>query len=294
MILRFILATLSFCLVGILVFFIFYTFPQKGLIEEHNSYLRVVSLAPSFSETVEKLGQSYRLVGITTNCNIKESEKIAKIGSFAQINLEAILSLKPDLVLAVPHVLAQPILKKIAEHNIEIFAHQPDSIKDIEEIISVLGTKFNVKKTSEILIEKIRGSIQEARNTLANNIDFEQKNKFILAISSTPFVVASSASFPSEILEQIGFANLVKTKIPVWPIWPIENIITMPPDLIIFSEGEDSLIRYQNLINQLSKTSHNIKLITPKNNIFSSPSPKIIKDIKHFVELIKQENNHAI
>jgi iron complex transport system substrate-binding protein len=259
-----------------------------------NPYIRVVSLAPSFSETMKSLGQTHRLVGVSTDCDKKVFKNIKKIGSFAQINIEAILELKPDLVLAVPHVLAKPILKKLAKHNIEIFAHQPDTIEDIETITRLLAKKFNVNNLGDLVINDIHNSIINAKKDIELLQDNKAKKKFLMTISASPLVVAGKNSFPSQVLEKLGFINSVTMENVAWPIWPLEQILLNPPDIIVFSTGEQNFFQYQHLLNKIHEKTGNIAIIASSKDIFSSPSPKIIKDIKKFTNLIKKEYNRAI
>src|SRR5690606_11731178 len=63
---------------------------------------RIVSTAPSVTETLFALGLGERVVGITTYCNYPDAAKNkTRIGTYLQPNLEVILSLKPDLVIVV-------------------------------------------------------------------------------------------------------------------------------------------------------------------------------------------------
>src|SRR5712671_4678591 len=61
---------------------------------------RVVSTAPSFTETIYAIGAGDRVVGVSVHCHFpKEVENVPKVGSYLQPNIEAIVRLKPDLVL---------------------------------------------------------------------------------------------------------------------------------------------------------------------------------------------------
>ena len=255
-------------------------------------YNRVVSLAPSFSETMKSLELTDKLVGVTVNCEDREFEKIAKVGSFAQINLEAVLALKPDLVLAVPHVLVTPILQKLSENNIEIFAQQPDTLHDIKSIISVLSTKFMIKNKGQKIINDLDYSINNVKNDL-QNLQINKKNRFIFAISANPLVIAGKNSFSSQILEEAGLNNVASNTI-AWPIWSIEKLIADPPDIIIFSANQENFFYYQHLINKVAQKKSDLKIITLKKYLFSSPSPKIIQDIDKFKKLILKEYTRAI
>ncbi|HXW60184.1 MAG TPA: ABC transporter substrate-binding protein, partial [Myxococcota bacterium] len=65
---------------------------------EPQDFKRIVSLAPSYTDVIEALGQGDRLVGITAHCRASGKKSI---GTFADANFEAIMELKPDLILAV-------------------------------------------------------------------------------------------------------------------------------------------------------------------------------------------------
>lgn len=257
------------------------------------SYNRVISLAPSFSETMKSLGLVNKLVGVTINCEDKEFEKISKIGSFAQINLEAILALNPDLVLAVPHALVTPILQKLSQHNIEIFAQQPDTLEDIKNITLTLAKKFMTETKGKKIINDIDNALDTIKYEFKNFQD-KDKNKFIFAVSASPLVIAGKNSFSSQILEKTGLNNIASNNSLAWPIWSIEQIILNPPDIIIFSANQENFFQYQYLVNKIAKKNPHIKIITPKKYLFSSPSPKIINDIDTFKKLIIKEYNRAI
>src|SRR5262249_1764887 len=64
--------------------------------------LRLVSLAPSVTETIFALGYGGRLVGVTTYCDYPpDAKKIAKVGDFMNPSLEAVAAKRPDLVIGV-------------------------------------------------------------------------------------------------------------------------------------------------------------------------------------------------
>lgn len=280
--------TILLFLLGIFLGLEFYA--QRALTIPPKPYLRIVSLAPSFCETLEALGESHRLIGITVHSQIRGAEKIAKIGSFAQPNLEAIISLSPDLVLAVPHVMATNTIKELRNNNIEVFSHQPNSIEDIKYIILELAKKFNIKQKGHDLIDKLDKSILEAKKALPKEGDGNNlRNKTILiAVSHSPLVVAGKNTFSSQIIESLGLKNLSQDSKVSWPIWPLEKLLSDPPDFFLLSQGLLGLGHFQELFKSLDLKNYQSMLLVPKESIFFSPSPNLLKDIKIFSELIKQ------
>lgn len=131
-------------------------------------YTRIVSLAPSYTEVVDALGQSDRLVGVTSHCHLKG---ISQIGTFQDANFEVIMALKPDLILAVPHVMAQKLLKMLEEQNIAVFAMQPDSLADIkkinEEVARLLGVLPLGQKLNDELFQALKNADLRLKKALS-------------------------------------------------------------------------------------------------------------------------------
>jgi iron complex transport system substrate-binding protein len=251
------------------------------------NYQRVIALAPSMSETIEALGQAHRLVGVTTHCRSKAVLHLPKIGSFAEPNFEAIMALNPDLVVAVPHVMAKRILERLSENNVEVFAHQPDSLDDIRFIVTQLAEIFNVKNQGIKLNEKINQALVIAREQI-NSASSGQKTTALIAVSTTPFVVAGKNTFPSQIIGELGFYNLASSEAVPWPIWPLENLLTSPPQVLILSSDEHRL-GFLRITTSLGIKPHTIRVLVPKRPIFNSPSPAIIEDIAHLTTLLASD-----
>lgn len=263
--------------------------PVNKINTHKNSYQRIVSLAPSFCETLEALEEDHRLVGVTINSQIERAKNLNKIGSFAQPNLEAILSLNPDLVLAVPHVLARPIINALKENNIEIFSYQPDSLKDIKYIINNLSKKFNNPKKGQELIERMDRVIMKEKENLKPYLEKLFNKTALIAVSPSPLVVAGKNTFASQIIEHLGLKNESDNKNVPWPIWPIEKLLKDPPKFFIIAQGTDAMGSYKEILNSFFNENFREILIIPKKSIFSMPSPKVIYDIKYFSKLLQNK-----
>ncbi len=264
----------------------FYAQTDPLLPKKNPHYERIVAMAPSYCETVAALGQAHRLVGVTSHCELDLVKDVPRVGSFSDANFEVILSLKPDLVLAVPHVFATENLRRLKENGIEIFAHQPDSLSDIRFINQELGEKLGISEQGLLLNQRLDEALAQAK---AQNWSGKQNRPTILlAIADAPFVVAGANTFIAEIMEAMGFSNLASNPRTAWPIWPLEKLISAPPDVFVMLEGVEKMNAYQRLFRSLNLDLHNFgpTLIVPERPLFFSPSPAIIEDIKYFSHLL--------
>lgn len=232
---------------------------------------RVVALAPSYCETLVSLRLEHLLVGVSNYCEGEKYAKIPKIGSFQDPNFEAIIALKPDLVLAVAHPMVKNLLELLEAQGIEVIAKNPDSLKEIYEITMLVAEKFNVKKQGERVVSDLKLSLEKARGKRS------QEKTFLIAFSPSPLVVAGKNSYPSEVFEAMGFKNMAEKNI-AWASWPLESLIKNPPDILLLADGHENQRLYEDLFLKL-KVKPNF--IAPKRAIFSSPSPKLTDDINY-------------
>lgn len=259
---------------------------SKNETTKKNPYQRIVALAPSYCETIVALKESHRLVGVTTHCNLDEVKNLKRVGSFADSNLEIILSLKPDLVLAVPHPLAHNNLQILKQNGIEVFAHQPDSLNDIRYINEKLAEKLGIPQQGLLLNRRLDQALEKAKAIVLSHPLV--RPSALIAIAHSPLVVAGAHTFMAEIVEVMGFSNVATHRHTSWPIWPLENLISNPPDYFIVIEGVDNVHSYQRLLRSLGLDLFNFGpiLILPKRPLFFSPSPAIIEDIEYFSNLL--------
>ena len=100
---------------------------------------RIVSLAPSHTEILFALGLGDRIVGVTRYCNYpEEAKEKEKIGGFATPDLEKIIALKPDLILA-KGTLQKSLVTKLEERGQTVFWIYPHTVSDILESFERIG-----------------------------------------------------------------------------------------------------------------------------------------------------------
>lgn len=268
-------------------FLIFPSIEKKQPLSPTKSYQRIVSLAPSYTEVVEALGQSHRLVGVTTQCHLKN---ITQIGNFAQANFEAIIALKPDLVLAVPHVMASSVIKMLHEQNIMVFAKQPDSLADIKNINEEVALMLDVPDIGKELNYNLDKALEDAKLFLKDKLLSLKNKNILIAVSPKPFVVAGAHTFAGEIIEACGFNNMASESLGPWPVWSLEALMLKPPKLLILAQGSEHSDSYQKLFRSLNIdiSALNMTLVVPKLAIFNSPSSRLIEDTKLLVASLNE------
>lgn len=145
---------------------------------------QIVALAPSISETICALGAAELLVGVTDYCNHpKHCQILPKIGGFTTPDIDKILALDPDLILATTlHM--EDKLAVFKEHKIKVIRIEAKQLLDSPETIIQIGKAINMEEKAQKLAQKIQlriDAILEKAKTI------NKKVKVCYLCTSTPF-----------------------------------------------------------------------------------------------------------
>jgi len=150
---------------------------------------RVVTLAPSLSEIVLALGARDRLVGVTRFDDDPRTEKLPRIGGYNDPQPEAVLAVKPDLVLAEPSPENRGPVETLARLGIPVEAFPLATVANIEDAVAAIAGLLGIPERGRAL----RESLEQARALLVFGLD--------------PLVVAGPNGFAGELLEDAGGEN---------------------------------------------------------------------------------------
>ncbi len=191
---------------------------------------RIVSLAPSNTENLFALGLGDKIIGVTDYCNYPpEALNKTKIGGFTTINIEKILELNPDLVVAA-YGNGQQNVETMKNLGLTVVAFNPKSIKDIEKDILILGKITGKEEKAKEIIDFMEKKVNESRN------EFKKKPKVMHILWHDPIWVSGSDTFINEIIGIAGGENAF-SDLKGWKIVSKEDIISRSPEVILVSSG---------------------------------------------------------
>ncbi len=230
-----------------------------------NSYaLRIVSLSPSTTEILFKLGLGGDIVGDTLFSNYpKEAKNITKVGSYVRPNLEKILELKPDYVIGMKEGMNKSVQNKLNELGIKNRFYASRNVSDIVFMIKDIAKIFHKNPNAVVAkIEKYYKKFPPVKKT------------GIFVVSVQPLIVATCNTFVNSILRCAGIRNIVKDKALEFIIIDKEYIIKKQPDYIIVSLGVKKQIE---MARSFIKRFHlKSKLLIVDPNIYNRPSYRIV------------------
>lgn len=192
--------------------------------------LRIISLKPNITEILFALGVGKKVVGVTTWCDYpKEALEVTKVANYLRPSVEAVLGLKPDLVVVSEENGDRQTIDQIRLTGIKIlllnFNSVPLTLESIKKLGAVVGAE---KKADEITTAIVASASKFA--TIG-----EYKPTIAMLVGAKPLVVAGPSSFVGELITLAGGENAFKMKQPAYPQIDMEKFTAAKPDIIIFA-----------------------------------------------------------
>jgi iron complex transport system substrate-binding protein len=190
---------------------------------------RIVSLLPSLTETVCELGQCQRLVGVDRYSNFPNSVRtLPQVGGGLDPSIEAIVALKPDVVLMASSSRGAERLRSLGLVVVEL---EPKTHADVRRVIEVLGVMLAVPEAQRLWRE-----IDTAMSVAAASVPKSAKNaKVYFEVNSAPYA-AGEASFIGETLTRLGVKNIVPASLGAFPKINPEFVVRANPDFIMVGD----------------------------------------------------------
>lgn len=251
---------------------------------------RIVSLAPHITEILFELGLGDEIVGVTdfSNYPLKETATVEKVGSYVLPNLEKIISLNPDLVIATADGNPKDKVEKIASLGISVYVISPKTIEDIAGNLKKLGLVTGKKEEGE----KSSKKFLEDYGKIKESIEGNARLKVFFQLGTTALYTVNEDTFIDKLINDAGGVNIAAGEPIRYPAFSIEAILKEDPDVIIISlmhfddnSANDFWQRYPTL-----KAVKNNDICRVNPDITNRPSHRILLGLKAIRQCITGEN----
>ena len=187
---------------------------------------RIVSVLPSLTETVCELGQCHRLVGVDRYSNHPASVRaLPQVGGGIDPNIEAIVALKPDVVLMAT---SSRGVQRLESLGVKVLAMEPKSSADAQRVMGKLGQLLEVPDA-----ERIWRAIDAGVSAAAQSLPPGAKGLRVYYEVSAGGYAAGTKSFIGEMMARLGLQNVVTPAMGPFPRVNPEYVVRTNPDLIM-------------------------------------------------------------
>ncbi len=191
---------------------------------------RIVSLAPSLTELTCALGLEQNLVGITTFCDRPASVKgKTTVGGPSNPSLEAVLQLKPDIVLLDEEGIGPVLSRRLKRLGIRTATLHGSRLAKLPAAIRKLGQELEVPAQAEQLAREIELASQPTGGRKAV--------RTLFAIWPDPMIAAGPNSMLDDVMQVSSMQNIAGDARSPYPRLSLESIVSRNPQLIIIGQG---------------------------------------------------------
>lgn len=247
---------------------------------------RIISLAPSVTEILFAVGLDAEIVGVTTFCDYPPQAKSKpKIGSSIP-NLEAVLGLKPDLVIGNQDFIRPDVLAKLDQLGVPVFLLAPKTIEDILGHIITVGRLAGHEKDARFVVDGMRERLVEIRHRMAS----VRRVRVFYVVNTDPLISVGPASFIHQMLQEAGGDNIAARATAAYPKVSLEEVIRKDPEVIIFPVGTTEGIpeaeqQQWRKWKGLSAVSQD-RLYQVKAELVNRPGPRVIDGVQLLASLL--------
>jgi len=193
---------------------------------------RVVSLAPSITETICAVGACDNLIGVTDYCNVPaEVRTKAHVGGLINPSIEAIVNLRPDLVVVTPEGNVKESFSQLERVGTTVFVSNPRSVAGIYKSIRDIGQLTGREESADSLVR----SMMERADRLRGSAD--HRPRVLLAVALQPLIVVGRGTFLAEMIDLAGGDNIARESELTYPPWSREQVLASDPEVIILTSG---------------------------------------------------------
>ena len=194
---------------------------------------RIVSLLPSLTESVCGLGQCQRLVGVDRYSNYPASVRaLPQVGGGMDPNIEAIVALRPDVVLVSSKSRSTERLESL---GLRVVALETKTHADVRRVLRVLGGLLDVPDAQGA--DRLWRDIDSAVFAAAQSLSADARNLRVFFEVGQGQYGAGEASFIGETLSRLGAKNVIPAKLGAFPKLSPEFIVRANPDVIFSSNA---------------------------------------------------------
>ncbi|MBI5764536.1 MAG: ABC transporter substrate-binding protein [Planctomycetes bacterium] len=261
---------------------------------------RIICIAPNATEMIGALGQADRLVGVSTFCLWPpEVKSLPRIGGLFDASAEAILKLKPDLIIL--RGANRGVEQICRDGNIRLYRDKTERFDDItrtlDELAAILGCPEKARE--------VRDTMNARLDTISRAVAGKPRPRVFITLARRPdslgdLMTGSKLSFIHEVITRAGGENVFATMSMDYPRVSLEAILAAKPDVILEAMPEtpesDSLLR--SVREQWARVgpipavrSNRIHILHDENCLI--PSPRIVDVIERIAHLLHPEADLA-
>jgi iron complex transport system substrate-binding protein len=236
---------------------------------------RIISLAPHLTEMAYAVGAGEQLVGVVSHSDYPPAaQTLPNIGGYHQPDMEKLLTLKPDLVLAWRSGASPAVLDTLQRFGIKVWISRGEHLADIPDELRGIGLLSGHQAEGEQQAENLTRELNALTQARAN----VRPVRGFYQIWPQPLITVSDGHFISEAMRHCGIENIVGANGNLTPTWSIEAVLRARPEMILTSPPARDFKQWERWP-ELPAVKNNALIILPP-DVLMRPAPRMLEGIR--------------
>jgi iron complex transport system substrate-binding protein len=241
---------------------------------------RIISLAPNITEILFALGLGDRVAAVTSYCDFPaEAKAKEKIGDTLHPNLERIIALKPDLVLATTASQLEDLMRKLDQLAVPVYVTNPRTVRETVASIRRIGEATGASARAA----EIADDMERRISAVEMRVKGLPAPRALYVLQTSPLITAGRNTFINDLIRIAGGQSISGDETADYPQFSRETVIARAPEVIIApsSHGKE-YVREEDLRRDFSATpavrSNRIVAVNP--DWVDRPGPRIVDGLE--------------
>ena len=251
--------------------------------------MRVISMAPHVTETLFAAGGGSRIVGTVNYSDYPEAAKsIPRIGSNREIDLERVISMKPDLIVAWMHNNSERQIEMVRKLGVPVFLSDPQKLEGIPDNVERLGQLMGTSAVAAPAAAELRKQLASLRTRYAGRPTVRS----FYQVWDKPLYTLSGKHIITDALRLCGGENIFDKLAVTAPIVSIESVLQADPEAV-FGTAEKNYggVNLWKPYSTLTAT-RNDNLFTVDGNLLNRAGPRMISGTAVLCEKLELARQH--
>ncbi len=190
----------------------------------------VVTLAPSIAELVHAAGAGARLVGVARYSDYPpEVKKVAQIGDSSRVDLERVLSLKPDLIVGWKTGNQAADIERLEQLGFRVFVIEPDTLAAIPRLLRMLGRLAG----TETAASRAAQAFEDGVHALRARYGTRPAVRVFYEIWHMPLLTVNGSHMINDVIHLCGGSNIFAAVPALTPLVSLESVIAAHPQVVL-------------------------------------------------------------
>ena len=250
---------------------------------------RIISLSPHVTELIFAAGAGDKIIATVSYSDYPAAAReIPRIGDNLQLDMERILALKPDLVVAWMHGGFERQLEPLRQSGIPFFLSDPPTLDHIPVTLLKFGSLFGTEKQANVAAQEFRQKLAQ----LSNRYQRKSLVRTFYQVWGKPLYTLNDRNIASDVIRTCGGENIFGRLAADVPVVSAEAVLLENPELILGSDmqqGDSGVGQWKTFTSLLAVKNHN--LVTLDDDQLNRAGPRIIDGARVVCEAMELARN---